>query len=116
MTQSGTVRVVLFDIGGVLITLDGVPSLAKWLGIEPSHETLHQRWMTSSSVVAHETGRISAVEFAAGVVVDLGLPLAPEAFLEDFCSWPGERQRGALEPRGLWRRSLEDRDERADPD
>ena len=97
MTSGTSVEVILFDIGGVLITLDGVPTMARLLGIEPSHETIHHLWMTSASVVAHETGKIGAVEFAAGVVTDLALPIAPEAFLDEFCSWPGALQPGALE-------------------
>jgi glucose-1-phosphatase len=97
MSRATRLSAILFDIGGVLITLDGVPSLAKLLGVEPSHEALHRLWMTSASVVAHETGRISATEFAAGVVVDLGLPVSAAAFLEDFCCWPGGLQPGAME-------------------
>jgi putative hydrolase of the HAD superfamily len=97
MSRGTALKAILFDVGGVLVTLDGVPSLANLLGIEPSHEALHRLWMTSASVVAHETGQISATEFAAGVVVDLGLPVTAEAFLEDFCRWPGGLQPGAME-------------------
>jgi glucose-1-phosphatase len=97
MRRETTLKAILFDVGGVLVTLDGVPSLAKLLGVEPSHEALHRLWMTSASVVAHETGKISATEFAASVVVDLGLPVTADAFLNDFCSWPGGLQPGAME-------------------
>ena len=79
---------ILFDIGGVLVALDGGPALAKLLGIEPEHETLHAMWTASPSVVAHETGKMEAATFAAGVVADLKLPVSAEHFLKDFCSWP----------------------------
>ena len=54
---------MLFDIGGVLVALDGVPSLARLLGLEEDHDALHSMWMKSPSVVAHETGKIEAVGF-----------------------------------------------------
>jgi len=79
---------ILFDVGGVLVALDGVPSLARFLGIEADDEAVHARWMASPSVVAHETGKIDLAAFAAGVVADLGLSVTPEAFLDDFCGWP----------------------------
>ena len=88
---------VLFDIGGVLVALDGVPSMAKLLGVAARHEALHAMWIDSPSVVAHETGKIDAAAFAAGVVADLGLPVTAEYFLQDFCSWPKGLLPGALQ-------------------
>lgn len=88
---------ILFDIGGVLVALDGVPSMAKLLGVEPHHEALHAMWIASPSVVAHETGKIDAAAFAAGVVVDLRLPVTADCFLQDFCDWPTGLLPGALQ-------------------
>lgn len=88
---------ILFDIGGVLVALDGMPSLARLLGVEANHDALHGIWMASPSVVAHETGRIEEAEFASGVVADLNLPVTAGTFLDEFRSWPTGVLPGALE-------------------
>jgi putative hydrolase of the HAD superfamily len=97
MASGSPIRAILFDVGGVLIALDGVPTMARLLGLEPSQEVVYQRWMTSAPVIAYETGKIGAEEFAVGVVADLGLAISPEAFLADFCSWPDGLLPGALD-------------------
>jgi HAD superfamily hydrolase (TIGR01509 family) len=78
---------VLFDVGGVLAALDGVPSLAALLGVRAEQDAIHATWMASPAVVAHETGKIGPAEFAVGAVADLKLPVTPECFLEDFRRW-----------------------------
>lgn len=88
---------IIFDLGGVLVALDGGPSLAKLLGIEPQHDALHAMWIASPSVLAHETGKIEAAAFAAGVVADLGLPVTADWFLQDFRNWPTGLLPGALQ-------------------
>jgi FMN phosphatase YigB (HAD superfamily) len=89
--MSDQVSGVLFDVGGVLVALDGMPFLAKLLRNEVAPEEIHHRWMTCPSVVLHETGRISAEEFAERVVEDLRLGTSPDAFLLEFGNWLGAR-------------------------
>ncbi len=95
--MDGEIAGVLFDIGGVLVALDGVPTLARLLQIDESHEAIHRLWMASPLFVLYETGRLSAEEFAQGVVAELHLPVSPEAFLLDFASWPQTPHPGAFE-------------------
>jgi HAD superfamily hydrolase (TIGR01509 family) len=82
------ISAVLFDIGGVLVALDGMPSLARLMDGKKSYDAIHELWMTCPAVVAHETGKISAEEFAVGVTADLNLPVTAHSFLRDFCAWP----------------------------
>jgi putative hydrolase of the HAD superfamily len=88
---------VLFDVSGVLVALDGVPSLARLLGVQPSHDDLHRRWMSCPSVRLHETGKISPDRFAVEVVAELGLSLSAEVFLAEFDSWLTAPLPGAFE-------------------
>ncbi len=88
---------ILFDIGGVLVALDGVPTMAKLFGVEPRHEALHAMWIASPSVVAHETGKIDAAAFAAGLVAEFRLPITADRFLQEFSNWPTGLLPGALQ-------------------
>lgn len=81
------ISAILFDIGGVLIELNGLPSIAKLLNSQQSYDVIYQKWMSSPSVIAHETGQIDGKTFAVGAVNDLELSISPEAFLANFATW-----------------------------
>jgi putative hydrolase of the HAD superfamily len=80
------VDLVLFDLGGVLIEISGVPAMLELTGIT-SEEQLWRRWLTCRWVRRFESGGCSETEFAAGVVADWQLELSPAAFLEAFEGW-----------------------------
>lgn len=81
------ISAVLFDIGGVLIELNGLPSLAKLLNSRQSHDEIYKKWMASPAVIAHETGKLSSDTFAEQVVKDLNIDLSPDAFMANFATW-----------------------------
>jgi putative hydrolase of the HAD superfamily len=91
------ISTLLFDIGGVLVALDGAPMLARLMSLDESRDAIHERWMQSPAVIAYETGRISPAAFAATAVADFQLAVTPEWFLDAFNAWPTGLQPGALE-------------------
>ena len=77
---------VVFDLGGVLADFGGVDAMRELAGIESADE-LWRRWLSCRWVRTFEAGRCSPDEFAAGVVEDWALGVAPQEFLAAFRSW-----------------------------
>ncbi len=80
------VRIVLFDLGGVLVQLRGISAMKELAGIENDNELWH-RWLTCRWVQSFESGLCSQEDFARGIIDDWALPVGPLAFLDDFASW-----------------------------
>ncbi|MGA2025336.1 MAG: HAD family phosphatase [Steroidobacteraceae bacterium] len=93
----GEIRVLLFDVGGVLVQLGGVTVILEWLGNRMSAEELWRRWLQSAAVRQFETGQIDAWTFAAGVIAEFELPVGPRQFLDSFVGWPTGLYPGTLE-------------------
>ena len=91
-----SVEIVLFDLGGVLLEVGGVGPMQKLSGID-SDEGLWARWLGCRWVQQLEAGRCTPEEFAAGVVADWGLALAPADFLATFGAWVNQPFPGAPE-------------------
>jgi putative hydrolase of the HAD superfamily len=92
--ETGSIDIVLFDLGGVLIDFGGVAPMKELAGIEDDDE-LWQRWLTCRWVRKFERGHCSGDDFATGVVGDWGLPIEAQTFLDAFRSWPGGPLPGA---------------------
>lgn len=92
-----TLRVVLFDIGGVLVESSGVTTMLTWMQNRVSQEQLWRMWLTSSCVRAFETGRLSPEAFADQVIAEFGLPVPREKFLDEMTRWSVTLFPGAIE-------------------
>ncbi|MDG2305337.1 MAG: HAD family phosphatase [Candidatus Binatia bacterium] len=80
-------EVVLFDLGGVVIELSGVPIWQSWTGAGDEAE-VWERWLRSTAVRRFESGRAGAAEFAREIVAEFGLAIGPDEFVREFTSWP----------------------------
>ena len=91
------IRVLLFDVGGVLVQLSGIEIMLEWLGNAMTADQMWVKWLQSASVREFETGKIEAGEFADRVTREFRLSVEPQAFLESFAGWPTGLYPGTLE-------------------
>jgi glucose-1-phosphatase len=95
--SSPDIRVLLFDVGGVLVELTGVETMLEWLGNQVTEAEMWRRWLQSTWVRQFETGRIDANDFSVGVIAEFGLAIEPQRFLQSFTGWPTGLFPGTLE-------------------
>jgi HAD superfamily hydrolase (TIGR01509 family) len=90
-------RVLLFDVGGVLVQLSGVETMLKWMGENATSDEMWRMWLHSAPVREFERGRIGAAEFAVAVTAEFRLPVKPQEFLDSFTGWVTGLYPGTLE-------------------
>ena len=88
-------KVILFDLGGVLHDWVGDRGLVELTRGAIDAERARRFWLESTSVQKFGRGLCSAPEFGAGVVSELGLMISPEEFVRAFVSWDRGPMRGA---------------------
>jgi glucose-1-phosphatase len=81
--QNG-IRVVLFDVGGVLVELSGLAMLLSWLGHRVTGEQLRTFWLTSPIVRSFETGKMQPAAFAEQIITEMSLQVTSEEFLTEL--------------------------------
>ena len=91
------IRVILFDVGGVLVELSGFSTLLSWLAGRATVDQVYTIWLSSPNVRAFETGKMDPDVFAERLIAELGLPIATERFLAEFSKWGLTLLPGAVE-------------------
>ena len=80
-------KVILFDLGGVLVELTGVPAMLNWLPDKITEDELWEMWLTSDAVRKFETGKCEPNEFAEDIITEMKLSVSSDEFLLQFESW-----------------------------
>lgn len=91
------IEVVLFDLGGVLVEMHGVPTMLAWLNNSVNADELWKLWLSSPVVREFETGRTGPDEFADRIIQEMSLPVGRKEFLIAFSTWVSGLYPGALE-------------------
>ena len=97
MAPRDSYDVLLFDLGGVIVELTGLPVWQRWRGGGESDEESWEQWLRSPAVRAFESGQSSTAEFGRDIVREFELPVDAETFLAEFERWPRGPYPGALE-------------------
>jgi putative hydrolase of the HAD superfamily len=95
--MSNSIRLILFDVGGVLIELSGLAMFLSWLENRMTVEQVYTFWLASPIVRAFETGKIPADLFAEQLITELRLPVTKQDFLRGLSIWGQHPLPGAIE-------------------
>lgn len=90
-------RVLLFDLGGVIVDFVGVEALDALTGGRYGADEIRRRWPLSPTLRAFETGRLTPEAFADRFIADWELDLPRDAFLAQFPAWTRAPYDGAVE-------------------
>jgi putative hydrolase of the HAD superfamily len=82
------ISTILFDIGGVLVRLQGLPFRKEWLSGHYSGREVLPFWINSPVVKDFESGRIDVDTFAERFIMDTCLDVDSRTFLNHLLTWP----------------------------
>lgn len=80
-------KVILFDLGGVLMDFAGLRRLQAVVPGAPSYDEVQTRWLGSSAVRDFELGRLDPTRFAERFVTEWSLDQSATSFLAEFKAW-----------------------------
>lgn len=90
-------KVLLFDLGGVLVQWDGIDAVLDLCPDGVDREVVRRFWIGSPWVQKFERGDCTDMEFARAVVGEFDLSVSADAFLAEFETWVSAPLPGALE-------------------
>lgn len=87
MARDEQFKVILFDLGGVLLNLNDP---IETFGLQIDRSEFMERWLRSPSVRTFESGGMNNEEFARNIVAEAELPYDWQEFLQRFDAWPDQ--------------------------
>ncbi len=90
-------RILLFDLGGVLIRLRIADSLTALSPLDLDWEGIKSILLENPMIRRFECGQCTRTEFAESFIRDLQLDMTAEAFLTEMATWPVGFFDGALD-------------------
>lgn len=97
MTQHHHIRVVMFDLGNVLVDLGEVTQMHAMLNTQGEESQVWLQWLRSPAVKAFDTGQIDFDTFARQLLAEVKSNTDKEAFKRAFQAWPKGLFAGALD-------------------
>jgi putative hydrolase of the HAD superfamily len=97
MKQNHSIRVVLFDLGNVLVNLGDVSEIHSMLNTQGEESEVWLKWLKSPTVAAFDSGKISFDSFAEKLLQEVGSKTDKEIFKASFEAWPKGLFLGALD-------------------
>jgi len=91
------IRILLFDLGGVIVTWKGIEGLRDFSGGKMTLEESRLFWLHSDWVRRFERGWCGVSEFIEGVREELGFRVSAERLREAFEGWDKGPMPGAAE-------------------
>lgn len=88
---------IVFDLGGVLVELTGVPTVLGWMNNRVKEDEMWRMWLLSPAIRNFESGKISKEEFASSIIQEFEFQVDEEKFIEEFILFPKGFYPGAEE-------------------
>ncbi|WCN10290.1 HAD family hydrolase [Marinomonas mediterranea] len=91
------IKVVLFDLGNVLVDLGDKSRIASFLNTDDTLEVIWRKWLISEAVAKFDSGKIGLDEFVNQLMNEVGHHGDKSQFKEAFVAWPNGLFDGAIE-------------------